>query len=65
MPCSDVVSFKRDTTLLIKRVSSIMLNSHRRNVYITIRVWMLLSINKRGNANSVFQVQIWQSDAIG
>jgi len=47
MPCSDVVSFKRDTTLLIKRVSSSMLNSHRWNVYTTICSWMLLSFNKR------------------
>ena len=35
------------STLLIKRVSSSMLNSHRWNVYISIRSWMLLSINKR------------------
>ena len=47
MLCSDAVSFKRDTTLLIKRVSSSMLNSHRCNVYITIRSGMLISINKR------------------
>jgi len=52
MPCSDV-SFKRDTMLLTKRVSSIMLNSHRRNVYITICSWMLLSINTRDSAKGV------------
>ena len=53
MSCSDGVSFKRDTTLLIKRVSSSMLNNHRRNVYITIRSRVLLSIDKRDSAKCV------------
>jgi len=38
MPSSDVVSFKRDTTLLIKHVSSSIINSHRNEMFIiTIR----------------------------
>ena len=41
------------STLLIKRVSSSMLNGHRWNVYITIHSRMLLSINKRESAKGV------------